>query len=107
MEKYGKYGKAAICATELIRTGKCDNPREAWNIAYKEQFLPHQEASIKKGCPKGAYLGLCEEGKIEDVPEGKYTTSEKNKRYHYCPSVNQVISVAYDTPSRELRSCVL
>ncbi len=81
MEKYGKYGKAAICATELIRTGKCDNPREAWNIACKEQFLPHQETSIKKGCPKGAYLGLCEEGKIEDVPEGKYTTSEKNKRY--------------------------
>jgi hypothetical protein len=37
--------------------------------------------SKKKGCPKNAFLGLCEEGLIKDVPRGSYTHSKKNKKY--------------------------
>ena len=79
MQKYGKYGKAAIEATELIYDGK--HPREAWYAACEEQFSEWQEAAIRKGCPSGAYLGLCEEGKINGVPKGRYTCSRLNKRY--------------------------
>lgn len=79
--KHGKYGKAAVFATELIRTGEYDDPRKAWELACEKQFLPHQQAAVKKGCPRGAYLGLCEEGKIDGVPRGKYTASQKNKGY--------------------------
>jgi hypothetical protein len=42
-----------------------------------EGRLPSQ----KKGCPKGAYLGLCEEGLVNGIPVGSYTTSVDNKRY--------------------------
>jgi len=34
-----------------------------------------------KGCPRCAYLGLCEDGLVKYVRSGKYTTSKKNKRY--------------------------
>ena len=80
MEKYGKYGKAAIRATKLV----CDHkiaPREAWYAACEEQFSERQKAAIRKSCPSGAYLGLCEEGKINGVPVGNYTRSRLNKKY--------------------------
>lgn len=34
-----------------------------------------------KGCPRGAFLGLCEEGLIKGIPCGSYTKSKKNKQY--------------------------
>jgi len=34
-----------------------------------------------KGCPKGAFLGLCEEGLVRGIPRGLYTQSRKNKEY--------------------------
>ena len=37
-----------------------------------------------KGCPKNAFLGLCEEGLVVDIEKGYYTersTSHKNKDY--------------------------
>lgn len=80
MENYGKYGKAAIEATKRV----CDRksaPREAWYTACEEQFSEWQTAAIQKGCPSGAYLGLCEEGEVDGVPAGDYTRSRLNKRY--------------------------
>lgn len=82
-EKYpyiGKYGKAAVCATKWVRDHG-SAPREAWYAACEEQFSEWQEAAIQKGCPSGAYLGLCEEGEINGVPVGDYTRSRLNKRY--------------------------
>jgi hypothetical protein len=35
----------------------------------------------KKGCPRGAFLGLCEEGLVKGIPAGNYTTSKDNKAY--------------------------
>jgi len=34
-----------------------------------------------EGCPKCAFLGLCEEGFARGVPQGNYTSSKKNKQY--------------------------
>ena len=39
------------------------------------------ETSQSKSCPKNAFLGLCEEGKADRIPSGKYTRSIDNKRY--------------------------
>lgn len=38
-------------------------------------------ASQAKGCPRDAFLGLCEEGLIKGIPPGKYCHSVKNKKY--------------------------
>jgi hypothetical protein len=73
------YGKAAVRAVELYTTGLVDSPQEAWDWATAEVF--GGTSSQEKGCPKGAFLGLCEAGLIRGVPRGAYTRSRKNKKY--------------------------
>jgi hypothetical protein len=75
----GRYGKSAIEAVELILSTKI-HPEQAWDIATSNEF--GKDSSLqKKGCPKGAFLGLCEQGMIKGVPLGSYTESTENKRY--------------------------
>jgi len=76
----GRYGQAAIMAVELIKTGKEKNPIDAWEIATC-QIFGKGTSMQRKGCPKGAFLGLCEEGLINGIPSGRYTRSHKNKSY--------------------------
>jgi hypothetical protein len=76
----GKYGDVALRTTALILNGTCGSPQEAWAAAAREAF-PASPASQKKGCPKGAYLGLCEAGLVARVPRGSYTKSRDNKAY--------------------------
>jgi hypothetical protein len=65
---------------ELVKKGLVSSPIEAWERAVTEVF-PHRPASQKKGCPRGTFLGLCEDGLIKGIRRGNYTGSEKNKGY--------------------------
>lgn len=76
----GGFGSAAKRAVELYTAGLVETPREAWNRAVVEEF-GNITITHKKGCPRCAFLGLCEEGLVKGVPRGFYTTSEKNKEY--------------------------
>lgn len=76
----GKYGKAAILAVTLMETNRTQSPREAWELATMEIFGKGTH-SQKKGCPRGAFLGLCEEGLVRGISPGKYTESRDNKGY--------------------------
>ncbi len=73
------YGKAALEAAKLVNRENI-NPREAWEEAVEKEFL-HSVSCQEKGCPKGAFLGLCENGMVKNIPSGKYTKSKENKRY--------------------------
>ena len=75
----GRYGDAAIKAVDLILSTNI-SPVQAWDIATNNEF-GRDTNQQKKGCPKGAFLGLCEQGIIKDVPIGSYTDSLENKRY--------------------------
>ena len=75
----GKYGDAAVKATSLIRRAGY-RPGDAWKTATKRQF-PTQKSAREKGCPRAAYLGLCEEGIVCGVARGNYTRSVLNKQY--------------------------
>ncbi|NQX66661.1 hypothetical protein HQN90_11035 [Paenibacillus alba] len=78
-----KYGQAAIKAIKLIETNQASTALEAWNITTKELF-GIGTSSQKKGCPKNAFLGLCETGLVSCIPQGNYTVrsdSSKNKGY--------------------------
>ena len=75
-----KYGKSALRAVELIRNNYINDPKEAWEKSTIEIF-GKGSASQQKGCPRGAFLGLCEEGMVKGVPAGDYCTSQKNKTY--------------------------
>jgi len=75
----GIYGDCAVRAVKLIEKHQAMDPRMAWEAAISS--LTKSEWSINKGCPKGAFLGLCEEGLIKGIPKGQYTRSVDNKNY--------------------------
>jgi hypothetical protein len=75
-----KYGLAAIKAVELVTSGLAKGPAYAWEKATTEIF-ESGTSSQKKGCPRDAFLGLCEDGLVKGIPGGCYTRSKKNKAY--------------------------
>jgi len=75
-----RYGEVALMATDLVQEHVCSSPVEAWVQAAKSIF-PNSPTSQGKSCPRGAFLGLCEEGLVVGVPAGSYTRSEDNKGY--------------------------
>jgi hypothetical protein len=89
----GKYGRAAVLAVELYRSGKATSPQEAWEQAAAAIF-PDSPSSRAKGCPKGAFLGLCSEGLIRGIGPGEYTTSRDN-----CSYAVRAVHVLEDDPS--------
>jgi hypothetical protein len=56
------------------------SPLARWERAMQKLY-PTSVAARKKGCPRGAFLGLCEEGLVKGVPVGHYTASRDNKAY--------------------------
>jgi hypothetical protein len=73
------YGDAAVRAANLAREQRL-TPEDAWRRAMGATF-PNSVASQVKSCPKGAFLGLCEEGLVRGIPRGDYTRSQMNKQY--------------------------
>ena len=73
-----KYGDCAFMAAK--DASKCGDPISAWRRAAASVFAESLSARVK-GCPKSAFLGLCEEGLVVGVKPGKYTRSVDNKNY--------------------------
>ena len=75
-----KYGDAAVQAVQLIQSGAESSPAQAWSTITKKLF-PDCTNLQNKGCPKGAFLGLCNEGIVEGIPSGNYSKTAKNGEY--------------------------
>ena len=75
-----KYGEVAIRAVGLLLWESGTSPVDAWAAA-TDRVYPDSRSSRDKGCPKGAFLGLCEDGVVAGVPRGSYTRSVLNKGY--------------------------
>jgi hypothetical protein len=73
------YSKVTLKAVENI-TDKKMIPPTAWDAAAESMF-PTNSTSIKKSCPKNAFLDLCEEGLVKGVNKEKCTRSDLNKAY--------------------------
>lgn len=76
----GKYGNAAVLAAKLYQEHSIPSPNSAWEKAVADIF-PASRSSQVKGCPRNAFLGLCESGEVLGIPEGSYCRSELNKKY--------------------------
>ena len=72
-----RYGEAALIAA---RDSAGTSPAKRWQSAM-ERVYPTSVSAQKKGCPRGAFLGLCEEGLVKGIPRGQYTASKDNKDY--------------------------
>lgn len=92
----GSYGEAALKAVELIKIGKATDPRDAWKIATSQLFGAGTSMQ-RKGCPKGAFLGLCEEGFVKAIPSGHYIRSKKNKNKFYAV---KAVSILKNNPTK-------
>src|SRR3954454_12248050 len=76
----GEYGTVAVKAVGRLQSGVSRSPVDAWETAAREAF-PRSPSSAEKGCPKGAFLGLCEEGLVVGAPRGVWPRSSRNKAY--------------------------
>lgn len=76
----GKYGRASLLALQQIQESRVVDPAAAWKSAVA-QIFPDSPSSREKGCPKGAFLGLCSDGLVRGVSLGTYTKSKDNKGY--------------------------
>jgi len=71
-----RYGQAAILAARQGPSGM--NPEARWESAL-EKLYPTSPAARRKAGPRGAFLGLCEEGLVKGIPPGDYSSSKDNK----------------------------
>jgi hypothetical protein len=75
-----KYGEVTVQAGNLLAKNPGLAPREAWDRAGAVVF-PNSPSSRQKGCPKAAFLTLCELGAFAAPPGVRYTSSESNRTY--------------------------
>jgi len=85
-----KYDQAAIKAVELFHQGVTDSPVRAWDMATLELFGEGSWGQ-KKGCPKNAFLGLCEEEYVQGFPKGIYNTRRNSKNKNYAIKATEII----------------
>ena len=78
-EVANRYGEAALLAARGNSAAGVD-PVVRWESAMQKLY-PTSPVARKKGCPRGAFLGLCEEGLVKGIPAGRYTASKDNKGY--------------------------
>ena len=88
--KYNKYGDVAIKAIALVNK-EGFTPREAWNKAASEVF-ENSPSSAQKGCPRTAFLSLCELGLVKGVNKGVYVRSQSNKVYYTQAAYKKLLS---------------
>ncbi len=74
-----RYGEAALMVARQAASAEID-PVVQWRNAM-ETLYPTSVAARKKRSPRGAFLGLCEEGLVAGISSGKYTESRENKDY--------------------------
>jgi hypothetical protein len=74
-----RYGEAALMATREGSSARI-SPVARWEEAMNRLY-PTSPTAQRKSCPRGAYLGLCEEGLVKGIPAGHYTASKDNKDY--------------------------
>jgi len=74
-----RYGEAALIAARQGSSGIAD-PAARWESAM-HQLYATSATSRKKISPRGAFLGLCEEGLVKGIPAGQYNASKDHKAY--------------------------
>jgi hypothetical protein len=74
-----RYGEAALMAARQGSPGNA-SPAVRWESAMNKLY-PTSPTSRKKGSPRGAFLGLCEEGLVKGIPAGRYAATADNKDY--------------------------
>jgi hypothetical protein len=82
-KKYStNYANAAVDAVYYIEKNTLLSPLDAWQMAISQHT--NSKEARKKGCPKTAFLGLCEDGLVKGIRPNDYIKKPgfiKNKQY--------------------------
>jgi hypothetical protein len=73
------FGTVAVNVAKRWAENKSIDPHKVWAEECLKAGL--SDSLVRKGCPKGTFLGLCEEELVKDIDKGNYTKSIKNKSY--------------------------
>ena len=92
----GNYGRAAV-QTVLNYDDEVDL-REQWTSAISKETT--SKSSINKGCPRAAFLGLCELGVVKDIPSKDYKAGEDNERHAL-----ELLALAKENPNITAAEC--
>jgi hypothetical protein len=78
----GVFGDIALRAWRLAAREKI-SPIDAWRNAVNEHYIdPKQRRNaLQHTCPKGAFLGLSQNGLVRDIEAGSYTKSIRSCGY--------------------------
>ena len=74
-----EYGKVAVLAIQLYRSGQYTSPRAAWDEAANR--LLATDSLREKTCPRATFLSLCQEGLIAGIRAGHYTRARENREH--------------------------
>ncbi|MBA0188277.1 hypothetical protein F9U39_01355 [Pectobacterium versatile] len=76
----GIYGETAVAVVTVFDNFNKPDPKECWE--YSITHFTGSKESQKKGCPKSAFLGLCQDGYVKGIPKGNYLPPDSpNKAY--------------------------
>ena len=89
-----RYAETALKSVELIRNNTI-SPELAWKQAAESIFPDNYDAQVK-GCPKGAFLGLCSAGLMKGVSAGEYTNAKRNAGY--ATQAVEILSLMAEAP---------
>lgn len=92
-----KYAKASLLSVNHYNQSDIKDIVKSWQFAMMKVF-PIQESSRNKGCPKSTFLGLCEDGYVKDVSQGKYLVRNNSLNKGYAV---RAIHLLKDNPQLE------
>jgi hypothetical protein len=78
-----RYGEAALMAVRMETYGKALTPAERWQDAVTKLY-PNSPINQKKGGPRNAFLGLCEQGLVKGIAAGVWTKPHANDANKAC-----------------------
>jgi len=73
------------------------SPREAWDFAISQ--MSGSPSVRTKGCPRAAFLGLCEAGAVVGIKAGRYGAPPNNKNGRYALNA---LGILQSTPAAYL-----
>ena len=76
------HGRVAVLAAQRLVGSDTADPEWVWMGVAREVF-PQDSSSVDKGCPRGAFLGLCKRGAITDV-RGYYELKDSKNGGYAC-----------------------
>lgn len=88
--RLSKFGRNAVGAVLRAKEGNL-SPKDAWNLEAAETFR-EAPASRVKGCPREAFLGLCDAGMVRGVSVKQEEGTRRRPNRDYARTAARMLS---------------